>query len=402
MSETRGVRIGFLFVPFPQEIWKGNLDLTLGEFRLLGYLLMHQVRFGRSIVMLSDDELLSGRRDRGGERVDQGCGIRGRNNLRDGRRRLEARGWIRTSETRQGRMYEIVIEGSETDRVSNKSDHEGSETDHPKRTGAASESDRLASETDRPASETDQRNKEREKSREKSESKSSIESSSAYADERHSLVKSAITRLQKHFLEFELWDDAEDRKLQQLLSRKPEVSGSRLVDCVVSRFLSPVSSADPPRKWIGKLLEYAGGPKNSFDDLVRFEVEDHRRLRAIATASEDPQQSIQVEQVSVAEHAEMVELEIPSPIAGTWNGSTPADTWHRVQMRLEAMLSRLTFDTWIKPTRGVEYVDGVLVVSVPTSEFTALRDRYAEELVRVLHELRVPCKRLQFRVVGAR
>src|SRR4051812_42902313 len=67
-----GVRIKFLFVPFPQAIWTENLNLSLSEHRLLGYLLMHQVRFGRS-VLLSDDELLHGRR-RGvdGRRVDNG------------------------------------------------------------------------------------------------------------------------------------------------------------------------------------------------------------------------------------------------------------------------------------------------------------------------------------------
>jgi hypothetical protein len=227
------------------------------------------------------------------------------------------------------------------------------------------------------------------------------ESATAFADARHSLVKSAITRLQKHELAFELWDDdVDDRKLQQLLSRKPNVSADRLVDCVVNRWLSPVSSSAPPRKWIGKLLEYAGGPVNSFDDPVRFDIEEQRRLRAIATATEDPQQVIQVETVTVAPSATVIELDIPSPISGTWNGSTPADVWNRVKTRLEHAVSRLTFDTWLRPTRGVEYVDGVLVVAIPTAEFAAIRERFAEELVRAVREMRVPCKRLQFRVGG--
>jgi hypothetical protein len=241
----------------------------------------------------------------------------------------------------------------------------------------------------------DMRNKEITGSRERTGNR---ESAAAYADARHSLVKLAITRLQKHDLGFEMWDEPEDdRKLQQLLSRKQDISGERLVDCVVNRWLSPASTSDPVRKWIVKLLEYAGGPKNSFNDLVRFEVEQFRRLRAIATASEDPQQSIQVEHVSVAPAATVIELEIPSPNGGTWNGSTPADVWHRVQMRLESMLSRLTYDVWIKPTRGVEYLDGTLVVSIPTAEFAEVRDRFAEEIVRAVREIRVPCKRLHFR-----
>jgi hypothetical protein len=147
----KGMRIGFQFVPFPQEIWKRGIDLTQAQFKLLGYLL-YQVRFGRDQVQLSDDELLNGRRDRNGNRLDGGCGIRGRNNLREARKGLEELGWIDTEETRFGRQYRVVLdhgEGSESDPPESESD-----CARPEKYAAASVSDRPASVSDTPNKES--------------------------------------------------------------------------------------------------------------------------------------------------------------------------------------------------------------------------------------------------------
>lgn len=103
MSKS-GISISFNFVPFPQDIWRENIPLTRAEFRLLGYLIFHQVRFRRAVVPLTDDELLHGAwlRDEDTKvrvrRMDKGAGIGGRNNLKKARKSLIERGWIEITE----------------------------------------------------------------------------------------------------------------------------------------------------------------------------------------------------------------------------------------------------------------------------------------------------------------
>lgn len=90
--------ITFHFVPFPQEIWDDNIELSLAEFRLLGYLLRYYVRWGQSKrIRFTDDELLYGRKE-DGIRIDSGCGISSANSLKDARKKLEEKGWITYTE----------------------------------------------------------------------------------------------------------------------------------------------------------------------------------------------------------------------------------------------------------------------------------------------------------------
>jgi hypothetical protein len=146
---TRGLRIDFRFVPFPQEIWREGLDLTESEFKLLGYLLYHQARFGQSIIALSDDEMLNGRRHNG-ERVDRGCGIKGRNNLKTARQKLIERGWLDCEQDRMGTKYkiqlcEVLEEVSKLDTGVSKSDTpegiQNGQSKRPKQTPQTSKSD---------------------------------------------------------------------------------------------------------------------------------------------------------------------------------------------------------------------------------------------------------------------
>jgi hypothetical protein len=81
----------------PVEIWDDYIDFTLAEFRLLGYLIRHQIRFGRSIPSVTQDELLNGlwnaRTSRVRARKDKGCGL-ARNSLKQALDLLQAKGWI--------------------------------------------------------------------------------------------------------------------------------------------------------------------------------------------------------------------------------------------------------------------------------------------------------------------
>ena len=83
------LKIGFNFVPFPQSIWDDMMDLSEGEFKLLGYIIRHTVGFRKSEVALNDEELLNGRKKKNGiDRYDRGCGISSPNTLKKAREKL--------------------------------------------------------------------------------------------------------------------------------------------------------------------------------------------------------------------------------------------------------------------------------------------------------------------------
>ncbi len=109
----KGMSIGFNFVPLPKAIWTQNIPLTLGEFRLLGYLLYYRSRFGHERIKLTDDELLRGVKDREGNRLDSGCGLT-TNSLKEARIRLIEKTWLTLEEdlrdrARPKRLYSLNI-----------------------------------------------------------------------------------------------------------------------------------------------------------------------------------------------------------------------------------------------------------------------------------------------------
>lgn len=102
--------IGEHFVKMPQEIWDQNLDFTLGEFRLLGYLLRHQRRAKNDRVLVTQDELLNGRKRQDGTRMDQGCGLSSARHIIAARTKLEERGWLRVFKEAETYNASLVYE----------------------------------------------------------------------------------------------------------------------------------------------------------------------------------------------------------------------------------------------------------------------------------------------------
>jgi hypothetical protein len=97
-------------ISLPTAIWTGiGPKWTASELLLLGYLILHGAR--DRAVMLTDDELLNGRKPYTGPRQDQGCGVSGRNNLKEARERLEGRGCLKTMEgaERWTRIYKVNL-----------------------------------------------------------------------------------------------------------------------------------------------------------------------------------------------------------------------------------------------------------------------------------------------------
>lgn len=106
----RGNNIPYEFIAFPVDIFTANTPLTRSELMLLAYLLM-QVRFGKEVPALTDDDLLNGVRRADGTREDNGCGIGGGNNFKKAREGLVARGWLEVKQiNRYVRTYKPILE----------------------------------------------------------------------------------------------------------------------------------------------------------------------------------------------------------------------------------------------------------------------------------------------------
>jgi hypothetical protein len=250
----KGLKIGFAFIPLPQEIFTTDDVPTRGELLLLAYLSLHQTRFGRAIMPLSDDELLKGKRRQDDSRADKGCGIKGANNLKDARSRLEARGWIETWKDGRNRFYRIVLAREE---IIAEVPEQLSELDSncPKYTPQLSKIDSTTVQNG-------QRNKEY-KNTSKKESK---KTPSAKADERFTPVQEFIKRCCEHAKVPLVWDGAEGKQLSAWLKAAPTVPLEEVKELVRNRFRS---RDDPPGrrpcKWIPYLGDYASGPLDRFN-----------------------------------------------------------------------------------------------------------------------------------------
>ena len=151
------IKISYNFVAFPREIWDKNIDLTLGEFRLLGYLLRHQLRFGiKAAIKMTDDEIMHGKKEKDGKRMDKGCGLTSPNSIKDARDRLLEKRWIKMTEdlsdkARPKRTYIVLVED---DSETSDSDGEVSDSDTLK-TNEFSSNDSTPSESDSTLSRSD-------------------------------------------------------------------------------------------------------------------------------------------------------------------------------------------------------------------------------------------------------
>lgn len=113
-------RIEFGFIPFPLAIVDESADLSLGEYRLLGYLLRHRFRVKSEMLRLTQEDLLRGVTAPNGERRDRGCGITSGRDLKLARERLENRGWLKVKVREGGGMVYEVCLGESDDEASAK------------------------------------------------------------------------------------------------------------------------------------------------------------------------------------------------------------------------------------------------------------------------------------------
>jgi hypothetical protein len=245
---VRGMRIAFLFVPFPQEIWRDNIDLTEAEFKLLGYLLYHQAKFGKDIIALSDGECLEGKLSPSGERLDHGCGVKGRNNFKAARDKLIGRQWV---EFIKGTGYKVLLdESSETDTPL-------SESDTPNRPNQTP----LASETDTPNKEVENL----------LDIKPSQRTKRPPVDARYGPFLEAISKYWKFKnpndpFEFSRKDG---RALKQFLVDHREITLEQFRACLNNRAKSEgIVHTQDVYRWISRIKEFLAGPLDRFGKLL--------------------------------------------------------------------------------------------------------------------------------------
>lgn len=110
-------KISYDFVPIPLSIIERGNDLSLAEHKLLFYLIRHLVPFGNKEVRLTDDEIMHGRKRKGGNRMDKGCKLTPKP-LVEARKGLQHRGIITVIEdmsdaARPRRFYKLNLENAE-------------------------------------------------------------------------------------------------------------------------------------------------------------------------------------------------------------------------------------------------------------------------------------------------
>ena len=76
--------------------------------------------------------------------------------------------------------------------------------------------------------------------------------------------------------------------------------------------------------------------------------------------------------------------------------TTAVNPWMRVLDALEKKINRLSYDTWLKPTRFSHSKGNVLFVRVPTAEFRHIGEKYGDLISEALENLQLEFEDVQF------
>lgn len=183
-------------------------------------------------------------------------------------------------------------------------------------------------------------------------------------DVRHEPIREAVKRLQRHLLGAEFWDGGDAKALSRLLDTT-NAGVSFLVKCLVFRALSPDTPfSELPKRWLRALLEYADGPMDRYRKRAYYKQGSYDTLFHVALGNLQPK-------AAEPERPEEPVLSVTQVGLASWG---------RVLERLEGSVNSHTFDTWLKPTRGVCTEGATLVVSVPNADFEAGMGRFAEHI----------------------
>lgn len=241
------MKIDFGFVPFPREIWEKPIDLTTGEFRLLGWFLYH-LKLGIQQRTYTDKQILSG--------VDGLPGLLlSRNHFKEAREGLQRRGFIQVEPTdRDGKNEYLLTIGKVSQR-----DNKVSERDND---FGKSVSERDTCNTNKVLQSTDT------DIFSLSAPPSRVEPSKKpkKSDPRHQPFKELIFKYYERWNKRNpVWNGREAKALFDILASDPNLTADTFTDWLFNREQSEgVNLADRPGVFLEKLTSYAAGPLDRY------------------------------------------------------------------------------------------------------------------------------------------
>jgi len=289
-------RIAFGFIPFPVAIVDEDARLSLGEYRLLGYLLRHRFRVKSDMVRITQDELLRGVLGPDGKRRDKGSGITSGRDLKMARLKLEKRGWLKVQEQAGGMLYELCLSDGDEEAVT--VEPESAPASSAEQRPAVAESAKctlpaapqesakctlpeappesafcsvseciLSTLPVQNAPEVIRKEKVKKVIEESLVLTASAESGARAnkpVDPRHRPCKAVCEEYAKAMKVQFLWNGSEAKALALLLSAAPDMTVEVFTQCVRNRARSDVAHGERPRIWLETLPKYQSGPLDRY------------------------------------------------------------------------------------------------------------------------------------------
>jgi hypothetical protein len=141
--------------------------------------------------------------------------------------------------------------------------------------------------------------------------------------------------------------------------------------------------------WIGWLADKAGQPGSSIREPGAYVI---RMVGECVAGGQYAQLKAGAERRRAADEARERERQNAMAAEVAWESYQPtapalADTmWRGLREALEKKVIHQSFETWIKPTHGLDFIDGKLYVRVPSFEFHLIGDKYGDLIQEAIDE----------------
>lgn len=251
------MNLGFVFVPFPREIWDKEIELSQAEFRLLGWFLCN-LKFGIAQLEITDTQLLEGFR---AERCAYPKVGLSRNSVKIARALLVEKGMLIAEQIQEatGRNHPAVwryhLNLSDLDSVPPNGVRDGQQHCQTLTT--------TVSDLDSVPQAQIKEEREVQSSTEKTLPKGKP------SDPRHSIFR----KIFDEYYQFKNnapapWDAKEAGRLSKWLIANPTITEDQWRIILRNRTRSPVSHAKPLSYWIGTAIGWLNGPADDWGKAV--------------------------------------------------------------------------------------------------------------------------------------
>lgn len=256
------LKIKFDFIPFPLAIVDQAADLSLGEYRLLGYLLRHRYRVKSEKIRMTQDELLKGAFKPDGSRRDKGCGITSPRDLKTARESLVGRGWLLVDDRSDGMIYEVHIAGEDDEETES-----AKCTDEPPPSKSANCSVPECNLSDMPVQNALNDNKEL---RRLKKAKNLLAATQLEIEPKVYTLHYRCRKVYERYWNSKNtipmpWGKDAAGALDILLTNNPRLTEEDFLVCLKHRHGSDVNHSERPVTAIPRLTDFSGGPLNTYN-----------------------------------------------------------------------------------------------------------------------------------------